>query len=288
MRYTLFIFMNNNWEVISFIKKLFIAIIVLSIAVHFSWSYISSSLWLSANAWNSGNFENANITYLWNTAAALSLKLGWANYKQNAIIKPFGNSNISISEVLWNPDIGQEKLIAYNMTNITTYAAILQMDIKKLISESYNKKSALENHISLLNSYYTKTKEQLNILENQKNELKIILNNTSTDEKDAKNILQTSYKNLQYWGVDKAINNLLNAKNLNTRAKIYMIYLERFDKSYTALQNKNKKIIDALMINKEAIINQTIVTIPSWWTDLIKELWIIQSEAEYKTKQALE
>lgn len=283
--------MSNNSELKSFLKKLALIIVVFSIAIHFSWNYIESSLGMSANA-NNANFENANINYLGNTAAALSIRLGWINpsYNSTTSVKSgnFNNTNISINEVLNNPNIWQEKLIASNMINITTYANILQMDITKMLDNSSNRKAALENHISLLDSYYTKTKDQLNIVTEQKKELSEILNNSTNNEKNAKNILQESYTKLEYNGVNNAIDDFLVAKNLTTRAKIYMIYIERFEKSYKALQEKNIKISEALKSNKKAIIEKTTVTIPNSGTSIMKELGVIQSEAEYKAKQALE
>lgn len=246
---------------------------------------------MSANA-NNANFENANINYLGNTAAALSIRLGWINpsYNSTTSVKSgnFNSTNISINEVLNNPNIWQEKLIASNMINITTYANILQMDIAKMLDNSNDRKTTLENHISLLDSYYNKTKDQLNIVSEQKKELSEILNNSTNNEKNAKNILQESYTKLEYNGVDNAINDFLVAKNMTTRAKIYMIYLERFEKSYKALQEKNLKTSEVLKANKKAIIEKTTVTIPNSGTTIMKELGVIQSEAEYKAKQALE
>lgn len=278
--------MSNNPEIKNFLKKLTLVIVIFSIAIHFSWNYIESSLWMSANA-NNANFENANITYLGNTAAALSIRLG--GFKPNLTNNnTFNGQSISINEVINNPTFGQEKLIATNMINITTYANIIQIDIAKLLDNSANRQTALENHISLLDSYYIKTNDQLNIIAEQKKELTEILNNSTNNEKNAKNILQESYTKLEYNWVDNAIDNFLIAKNLTTRAKIYMIYLERFEKSYKTLQEKNKNISEVLKSNKKAIINKTTVTLPNSGNSLIKELWIIQSEAEYKTKQALE
>ena len=92
----------------------------------------------------------------------------------------------------------------------------------------------------------------------------------------------------EYSGVNSAINDYLDAKNLDSRMKIYAIYLDRFEKSYLALQNKNRKSLDALMNNREGIIRKSMVVIPDTGTDIIKELGLIQSEADYKAKQALQ
>lgn len=279
--------MAFNSEIKNFAKNTIILTVIFAFAIHFSWEYIVSSLGFSAQAHNDMNFENANISYIGNTATALSLKLGGASRSQS-INNISWNDAISIEEVLHNPSVGQEKLIASNMLAITTYANILQADIVNLLNTSTNRSVALDNHISLLKSYHTKTRENISIVRDQKNDLQNILQQTSWIQNEAKGVLQNSYKTLEYSGVDNAISEFLKAKNLNNQAKIYMIYLERFEKSYNVLQNKNLKIIDILTQNRDALIKNATVVIPQSGTDIVKELWLIQSESDYKAQKALE
>lgn len=279
--------MAFNSEIKNFAKNTIILTVIFAFAIHFSWEYIASSLGFSAQAHNDMNFENANISYIGNTATALSLKLGGASRSQS-INNILWNDAISIEEVLHNPSVGQEKLIASNMLAITTYTNILQTDIVNLLNTSTNRSVALDNHISLLKSYHTKTRENISIVRDQKNDLQNILQQTSWIQNEAKWVLQNSYKTLEYSGVDNAISEFLKAKNLNNQAKIYMIYLERFEKSYNVLQNKNLKIIDILTQNRDALIKNATVVIPQSGTDIIKELWLIQSESDYKAQKALE
>ena len=276
-----------NSEIKHFAKNTFIFTIIFAIVIHFSWEYIATMLGFSARAYNDTNFENANISYIGNTATAISLRIGGIQ-KSSQTSSAIGNEAISIEEVLSNPGVGQEKLIASNMLAITTYANILQIDILQMLNSSSNRATALDNHISLLKSYYLKTQENLSIVRDQKNDLNNILNQTNSAQTNAKGVLQNSYKTLEYSGVDEAISSFLQAKNLHTRAKIYMIYLERFEKSYNALQTKNKKILDTLTINRDMFIKNSIVVIPETGSDIVKELGLIQSEADYKAQKALE
>lgn len=278
-------------EIKSFVKKTFLFTFIFAIAIHFFWESIATMLGFSARAHNDGNFENANITYIGNTAAALSLRLGGISENNSTSNNTaiFQTSDIvSIDEVLSNPSIGQEKLIATNMLAITAYANVLKMDILEILNTSSNRSAALENHISLLKSYYRKTEEQLSIIRDQKNDIKALAEKTVQEEKEAKNTLQWSYNSLEYTGVDGAISKLLQAKNLNTRVKIYNVYLERFEKSYQALQAKNIKVLDAITNNRRALIEKNIVVIPDTGSDIIKELGLIQSEADYKAQKVLE
>lgn len=80
----------------------------------------------------------------------------------------------------------------------------------------------------------------------------------------------------------------MHAKNVSSRAKIYLIYLERFERSYQLLQNRNKKVLDALINNRNPLIQGTVIVIPDSGIDIIKELGLIQSEADYKAQQLLQ
>lgn len=276
-------------EIKNFIKNTIIFTLIFAVVIHFSWEYFSSLSGSSAQAHNNANFENANISYVGNSATALSLRIGGIIPQKNTNLSNNSIDNtISIAEVLNNPVAGQEKLIASNMTAITAYANILKTDIVAMLDTAANRQASLDNHISLLKSYYLKTQERLNIIKEQKTEVQGLLTNATNAENTAKNTLQNSYNVFEYSGVNSAINDYLDAKNLDSRMKIYAIYLDRFEKSYLALQNKNRKILDALMNNREGIIKKSMVVIPDTGTDIIKELGLIQSEADYKAKQALQ
>ena len=276
-------------EIKNFIKNTIIFTLIFAVVIHFSWEYFSSLSGSSAQAHNNANFENANISYVGNSATALSLRIGGIIPQKNTNLSNNSVDNtISIAEVLNNPVAGQEKLIASNMTAIIAYANILKTDIVAMLDTAANRQASLDNHISLLKSYYLKTQERLNIIGEQKTEVQSLLSNATNAQNTAKNTLQNSYNVFEYSGVNSAINDYLDAKNLDSRMKIYAIYLDRFEKSYLALQNKNRKILDALMNNREGIIKKSMVVIPDTGTDIIKELGLIQSEADYKAKQALQ
>ena len=276
-------------EIKNFIKNTIIFTLIFAVVIHFSWEYFSSLSGSSAQAHNNAKFENANISYVGNSATALSLRIGGIIPQKNTNLSNNSVDNIiSIAEVLNNPVAGQEKLIASNMTAITAYANILKTDIVAMLDAAANRQASLDNHISLLKSYYLKTQERLNIIGEQKTEVQSLLTNATNAQNTAKNTLQNSYNVFEYSGVNSAINDYLDAKNLDSRMKIYAIYLDRFEKSYLALQNKNRKILDALMNNREGIIRKSMVVIPDTGTDIIKELGLIQSEADYKAKQALQ
>jgi hypothetical protein len=100
--------------------------------------------------------------------------------------------------------------------------------------------------------------------------------------------MQTSYDEYDYSGVDGAIDSYIIAKNNDTRARVYLVYLEKYKKSYVALQAKNLKLIDILTSNREALIKRTTVVIPNSGSDVIKTLKLIQTEAEANAQKTLQ
>jgi hypothetical protein len=86
--------------------------------------------------------------------------------------------------------------------------------------------------------------------------------------------MESSYAGYDYTGVDGAIDTYITAKNHDTRARVYLIYLARFQKSYQ---------LDTLTQNSDALIKRSTVVIPNSGSELIKSLKLIQTEAEAST-----
>ena len=80
----------------------------------------------------------------------------------------------------------------------------------------------------------------------------------------------------------------MTAKNIDTRARVYLIYLEGFQKSYTALQIRNLQLITALENNRDALIKRSTVVIPDSGTDIIRTLKLIQTEAEASVAKTIQ
>ena len=76
----------------------------------------------------------------------------------------------------------------------------------------------------------------------------------------------------------------MKAKNQENRARVYLTYLERFQKGYGILQGQNRKVLDTLINNREALIKRSIVVIPDSGSELLKQLGLVTTEALYKEK----
>ncbi len=229
---------------------------------------------------NDLSFQQANMIYMGNIATAMSLSVGQKESQIKNTWVNLSSTTISIAEVLSSPTVGQQKLIGSNMLAISSYANILSTDIVGLLDNAPERSIALTEHISLLKSYYNKTLDRLSTLSDQVADLQGMIAQEATRTSDAKMVLQSSYEGYDYTGVDGAIDTYITAKNTDTRARVYLIYIQRFQKSYTALQVKNLKLIDILSNNRDALIKRSTLVIPDSGTDILKTLKLIQTEAE--------
>jgi hypothetical protein len=192
------------------------------------------------------------------------------------------NNSVSIAEVISNPTVGQQKLIGTNMLAISTYANVLSTDILRLLDSAPDRGEALSEHIALLKSYYTRTDERIKVIDTQISDLGGIVTSVNDSATQAKSVMQSSYVGYDYSGVDVAIDNYIKARNADTQARIYLVYLQKFKQSYQALQSRNLKLLDTLSVNKEPLIKRSTVVIPDSGSDIVKQLKLIQSEADFR------
>ena len=276
-------------EVKDFIKNTLILTLFFTLVLHLSWGYVGPMFGMKTSAGaNDLSFQQADMTYMGNIATAMSLSI-WQKETQ---IKYAGvdlsNSTISIAEVLSSPTVGQQRLIGSNMLAVSSYTNILSVDIVNLLDNTTDRATALNEHISLLKSYYNRTLERLTIIGEQIADLQGMISQSTSTTAGAKTTMQTSYAWYDYTSVDGAIDSYVTSKNIDTRARVYLIYLENFQKSYTALQLQNAKLIDALVNNRDALIKRSTVVIPDSGTDIIRTLKLIQTQAEASAQKALQ
>ncbi len=276
-------------EIKDFIKNTLILTLFFTLALHLSWGYIAPMLGLSTNASsNDARFAQSNVTYLGNIATAMSLNIG-QKVKQSANT-PINLSNdiISIAEVLSNPGDGQKRLIGGNMLAISTYNNILKTDIIKMLDGATDRTITLDEYIALLKDYGNSTNDRLALLDEQITDLNAIIAKSATDTTAAKAGMQASYDGLDYTSVDATITSYTQAKQADIRARVYLVYLENFHQIYNTLQAENRKMLDTLVTNREALIKRSVITIPNSGSDILKQLNLIQTETQYNASKTLQ
>jgi hypothetical protein len=276
-------------EIKDFIKNTLILTLFFTLVLHLSWGYIAPMIGLGASAsQNDVRFTRGDMVYLGNIATAMSLGIWQKDTKISSTPIQLSNDIISIGEVLANPTIGQQKLIGGNMIAISTYNNILKTDIPSMLDGATDRTIALDEYMSILREYGNRTNERLIILDEQIADLNAIITKSAADTTAAKANMQSSYNNLDYTSVDVAIATYTEAKQADIRARVYLVYLENFRSLYTKLQTKNRQILEALSTNREALIKHSRIIIPNSGTDILKELDLIQTEAEAKAGENIE
>ncbi len=192
---------------------------------------------------------------------------------------------ISISEVLANPKDGTSQLIGSNMVAIDQYIELLRTDIISLLDNSGDRGTALDEHIDLLKSAYTETSERLLLIDEQTRDLSSRIEADGATMTASKQKMEEKYQNKDPKDIDKIIDDFSKAKEDESRARAYMVYLERFRSGYIVLQTQNKKLLDTLINNREALIKRATVVIPDTGSDLLKKLNLIQTEEAFKETQ---
>jgi hypothetical protein len=81
------------------------------------------------------------------------------------------------------------------------------------------------------------------------------------------------------------IDSYMAAKQWELYAKTYLTFINSFLKNLNTLQVENKKVLDTLVNNREALIKRTVVVLPDSGTDVLKKLNLIQTEEEYNGKK---
>lgn len=271
-------------EIKKFTKNTLIFTLFFTLVLHLSWGYVAPYLGLKVNADNDANFSQANMTYMGNIATAVSLNVGMGGKQVSKTPVNLSTDIISIAEVLASPRDGQKRLIGSNMLAISAYVNVLKTDIVSMLDQATDRTRTLDEQIELLKSYYTKTNERLALINEQMTDIKAIIASSNEVTTKAKSSMEAQYQAFDYSGVDGLIEDYVTAKNNENKARVYLVYLERFQRAYGILQGKNKVLLDTLINNREALIKHATVVIPDSGSDLMKKLNLIETEAESKAK----
>jgi hypothetical protein len=275
--------MRMSPEIKEFTKNTLIFTLFFTLVLHLSWGYIAPYFGVRVSANNDANFSQANIVYMGNIATAFSLNIGREiRTSSGNTHTPLYTDYVSMAEALSDPHAAETRLIGANMMALQSYVNVLKTDVAALLEESGDRASTLDEHIDILKSYYVRTSERITNLSEQRKELQSIITTSSSVTIASKAAMDEKYKKFEYQGTDIIIDDYVRAKNEESRARVYAAYLERFQRGYTILQAQNKKILDTLINNREALIKQAVIVIPDSGSDLLKKLNLITTEADYK------
>lgn len=274
-------------EIKDFTKKVLLLGIVLSFLVNLVFTYISSLSGGSSTyaSGNDGKFRRASVPYLGSTGVALAMNIGLhEKEKQNTPVNLYGEV-MPIGEVLADTGVGRQKLISSNMVAASEYLNVLKTDVNKLLDSANDREAMLESFLDQLKYRYTSTTSYLSILSAQTTELQGTVATSNQSIENIKTALTAAYKNLDYDKTEELITSYLAEKQKNTYAQTYLVFLGKFISTYQILNTYNKTLLDTLINNKEALIKNVTVVMPDSGTNLMKQLNLVKTEAEWKARQ---
>jgi len=268
-----------------FLVKIFILSTVFVLIFNIGYSFFSeenNQSLSSAKETNNNQFQNISNPVLWKTWVAITTNV-WIRFKQRSETPVTIYKDIfSISEVISREKTANKELIWNNMLVLQEYTNVLKTDVKKLIWSSYGKSRTLNALIDQLEFRYTLWVKNITKLNQQKSIFLNSLNSSSTEIEALKQKIGSDFK----WNKSKEsldnIEKYLELKKEYYYSKTYIIYINHFLERYNFLNNYNKRLLDTLINNKDALIKNTYIVLPDSGIWLLKEFDLIKNEAEIK------
>lgn len=231
---------------------------------------------------NTNSFENVNSSALGKTWVAITTNV-WIKYKQRTEIPATIYKDVfSVNKMVQNWELWSDELISANMIIVEEYKNVLKTDIKWLLEQSKNRAEILDALIEQFEFRYEKSVKQIISLNEQKAIFEREMNEANSQIEILKVKINTDYKKRDAVASKENITNYLEQKNKYNYARTYIIYINHFLSDYVSLNDYNKKLLDTLINNKDAIVKEAYVVIPSSWAGLLKEFDLLYEESEYK------
>jgi hypothetical protein len=276
-------------EIKDFIRRVLLVGILLSFAINFLVTTFTDFGNGGSNAFADSNeltFKKSAVPYLWDTAVALSFNIGLSKTSKDTTPVRLYEDVIPLSAVLADKTTGRNEIIASHMIAAQEYINILQMDINATLDQSNDREAMLESMIDGLQYRGKKTNEYLKNLSSQRTELQTAINEATARSNELKAQISKSYAALDFDGTQEALDAYIEAKNKETHAKSYIVFLDKFASTYTALNTYNSKLIGTLIANKEPLIKNVTVVLPDTGNEFLKKLQLVSTEADVKNTTA--
>ncbi len=273
-------------EIKDFVRRVLLLGVLLSFFVNIAYTYYRSvSTGNEASA--SGNdvaFKKKAVPYLGDTAVALSLNVGLSKKsEQDAPVRLYEDV-MPIAAALSDKGEGRKKVISSNMVAASEYLNILKTDVNKLLDQSSDRQATLESFTDQLKYRYKSTNSYLSTLSAQRAELQRAVTDSTAKIDATKAALSAAYKNLDYDKTEELLSQYLELKDRETYARTYLVFVDKFAATFSALNAYNKTLLDTLINNREALIKDVTVVLPDSGTELMKKLSLIKTEAEFKAQ----
>lgn len=273
-----------------FIIKVFILSIII-ILVYNIWDYylnanskviISNEINNTNTNINKQNFKKIDYSWFWNTSVAITTNIGINFKKIQELPATIYQEIFSISELINNKNAKNE-LIWNNMIIINEYLNVLKVDVKQLINSNVDKLAILNAYIDQLEFRYTSWINNQKILVEQKTIFEQNITNSDNKVAILKEKIALDFKNNDAKATLKNIEEYTKLKEEYYYSKIYISYINQFLAQYNFLNNYSRDLASLLINNKEAIIKDAYLVIPTnWWLKALSDFKLLFNEGEPK------
>jgi len=233
---------------------------------------------------NSQNFTSAyssNYASVW-VALSTNIGIGFDSTLRNSNGLSFYREVSQIWETRIEKKNIRTSLIKDNMLIIWDYLNLSRTDIKSLLDSSSDRRKTLEWFISQLSIKFKNSALSLQSLEVQKEVLVEYLNQKETEIETIKLAMEWNFSAWKSANTLANVDSYFNVRRDYTEAFTDIVFINQFLKQYRFLNSYNKWILDTLINNKQAIIDQTYVVIPDSWDQYLRPLELIFDEEEIK------
>lgn len=271
--------------------------------IYFKIAIITAILLWIFQVWNIYFWEKINLIHAENSNAdiyksaqsndygiigvALSTRIGIA-YQDGLSQNRSGSFYGEITSIWESPEEKtaiRSEMIAQNMLIMQEYLNLSRTDIKSLLDSSSDRKSTLEWFISQLELRYKNSALSLQSLETQKTKLLSYLSEIESNIESTKNSMETHFSAAQAQNTLSDVDVYFILRSEYTAAFTDIVFINQFIKQHSFLNNYNKWILDTLINNKEAIINQSYIVIPDSGDQYLRPLELIFDESEIKAQK---
>ena len=223
----------------------------------------------------------ANLAYV---GVALGNGIATSGKVRATVPVDLADDALSASDLLGRKNLADQDFIGQNMKAIQEYANVLSVNVKGLLASSPDRAAVLDSYLDQLKYRYTATVEAQSALAvrsaGAQQELAVLQKDMDT----LKAQIAAAYDRYDAEGTQARLQDYLQKQESYVYTRSYLVFTQKFGRSYERLNAFNKTLLDTLINNREALVKNATVVIPDSGAGLLKSLDLVQTEAEAKNQ----
>ena len=233
---------------------------------------------------NKSNFKVISSSDISKSGVAISTNI-WIKYNQKKVItQTIYQEYFTIEELKKEKSNVENAIIARHMIETKEYYSLLKTDFKTMLQNSNDRKKTLEWIYWQLRIRYNNAVESIKTLEAQKKVLVEEFDKINNLIEAIKTKISEDFRKTDTKAVNQDIDQILKLRQDYYYLRTYIVFINNFLSYYNVLNNYNLNLINVFSSNKDAIEKGSYVVLPASGNDILKEYWLLYTEAEYKNK----